>query len=112
MGGGSLIQSFRSGISPLTRLSHLGDSARAEVHGSRTHPRPGSCPSNRFEDGPALGPPRARRPQSTPAEFKIGQIVRRVTHAAPGFSSVGLQIWLHAAVQRAPATADTPEGRT
>src|SRR5438128_2725056 len=25
----------------------------AEVHGSRTHPRPGSWPSNRFEDGEA-----------------------------------------------------------
>src|SRR6266851_5387411 len=29
--------------------SHLS----AEVHGSRTHPRPGSWPSNRFEDGEA-----------------------------------------------------------
>jgi hypothetical protein len=32
----------------------------AEVHGSRTHPRTGSCPSNRFEDG------EAHRDPSTP----------------------------------------------
>ena len=48
-------------------------------------------------------PPCARRAQSTPAEFKIGQIVRRLTHAAPGSSTaVGLHIWLQAPVQRPP----------
>ena len=29
----------------------LSSNLVAEVHGSRTHPRPGSWPSNRFEDG-------------------------------------------------------------
>ena len=33
----------------------------AEVHGSRTHPRPGSWPSNRFEDGEAHRDPSTSR---------------------------------------------------
>ncbi len=33
----------------------------AEVHGSRTHPRTGSCPSNRFEDGEAHRDPSTSR---------------------------------------------------
>jgi len=39
------------------------------------------------------GPEYSRRVQ-------IEQIVRRMTQAAPSFSAVGLQIWLHAALQR------------
>src|SRR5437879_1550223 len=58
-----------------------------------------------FEGGPGLGLPCARRAQSTPAEFKNGQIVRRVAQAA--FSAVGLQFWLYAAVQRAPRLQET-----
>jgi hypothetical protein len=33
----------------------------AEVHGGRTHPRTGSCPSNRFEDGEAHRDPSTSR---------------------------------------------------
>ena len=49
------------------RTSVLNSSSTrvAEVHGSRTHPRPGSWPSNRFEDGEAHRDPstsRAREP--------------------------------------------------
>jgi hypothetical protein len=38
----------------------LSSAQVAEAHGSRTHPRTGSCPSNRFEDG------EAHRDPSTP----------------------------------------------
>jgi hypothetical protein len=37
----------------------------AEVHGSRTHPRPGSWPSNRFEDGEAHRDPSTSRWRET-----------------------------------------------
>jgi hypothetical protein len=41
------------------------------VHGSRTHPRTGSCPSNRFEDG------KAHRDPSTPWHCECGYLCIR-----------------------------------
>src|SRR2546429_2776027 len=46
----------------------------AEVHGSRTHPRPGSWPSNRFEDGEAHRDPSTSRLK---AEGTVSELVSR-----------------------------------
>jgi hypothetical protein len=53
----------RAPASPLIRtfVPILSSLWLAEVHGSRTHPRPGSWPSNRFEDGEAHPDPSTSR---------------------------------------------------
>ena len=55
----------------------------AEVHGSRTHLRPGSWPSNRFEDGTDLVPTFLLVVHSMTGEFKCGSRVRCVAPRYP-----------------------------
>ena len=49
----------------------------AEVHGSRTHPRPGSWPSNRFEDGLTPVPGSSSKRQRAGFEFRTRSHVPR-----------------------------------